>query len=187
MSAKSAQIATFSTKKASAAKSPPNANSLTKTQESAKNAMKGTIFSMEHARFWLQINKSTQDAWEQMATKIVLNAPLDSSQTLKVNASQFLITAEPGTKTQVSALLAIQATLLVKVNVSWILNLSFLQPTIFANHGYKINVLLAKIEPILILMVSANLLVTTATLGIPKLASASPVTLVLSSTKEPAN
>jgi hypothetical protein len=51
----------------------------------------------------------------------------------------------------------------------------------------KINVLLAKIEPILILKVSVNLLVTTAILGIPKLASASPVMLALFFSKDPVN
>jgi len=53
-----------------------------------------------------------------MAIKIVLSVRLDTFQMRKVNASQFLIIVELGTKTQESASLAIQATLLVKVNVS---------------------------------------------------------------------
>lgn len=59
-----------------------------------------------------------QDAWSWMAIKIVLSVRLDTFQMRKVNASQFLIIVELGTKTQESASLAIQATLLVKVNVS---------------------------------------------------------------------
>jgi hypothetical protein len=73
---------------------------------------------MEHVKFWLQINKSTQDAWNGMVIKIVLNVLLDSSRIRKVNANQFLIIVELGTKIQASVSLAIQATLLVKVNVS---------------------------------------------------------------------